>query len=481
MSLRKTFFGRDRWASLNTPANLLALTAVGLLSFVFSAAAGDEGNGAKDPGVRGGVAAAGGPLARLTPDELTFFNAGSTTFQEAEGIGNGLGPRLNLDRCSGCHSQPGVGGSSPSVNPQPNIGVAYGANNKVPLFVKPNGPIVEARFKQFPDGSPDGGVHSLFVISGRIDSTGNASDCTAVQEDFNTQFGKNNISLRIPTPLFGAGLIEAIADSSILANLTANQDVKSKMGVGGHPNRSGGVGGSPNRSANTGTITRFGWKAQNPSLLMFAGEAYNVEMGISNELFPTERDGNPTCQYAPAPNDTTVVDGSAGLPASQSVSDLERFAFFMKFLAPPVPSPDTPGGANSIARGQQNFSTAGCSLCHTPALQTTASAAFPTLSNVTVNLFSDLAVHKMGPKLADDIVQGSATGDEFRTAPLWGLGQRIFFLHDGRTSDLVQAIYAHASAGNVRYAPSEANQVIAAFNSLSNKDKQDLLNFLRSL
>ena len=184
MSLGKSFFGRDGRASLNTPASLLALTAAGLLSFVFSAAAWDEGNGAKDPGVRSGVPAAGGPLAGLTPDELTFFNAGSTTFQEAEGIGNGLGPRLNLDRCSGCHSQPGVGGSSPGVNPQPTIGLAYGARNKVPLFVKPNGPIVEARFKHFPDGSRDGGVHSLFVISGRIDSTGNASDCTAVQYNF---------------------------------------------------------------------------------------------------------------------------------------------------------------------------------------------------------------------------------------------------------------------------------------------------------
>ncbi len=325
--------------------------------------------------------------------------------------------------------------------------------------------------EHLPDGSPDGGVHSLFVISGRIDSTGNASDCTAVQENFNAQFANNNISLRVPSPVFGGGLIEAIPDSAILASLTANQAAKTQMGIGGHPNRSG----------NTGSITRFGWKAQNPSLLMFAGEAYNVEMGISNELFPIERDDNPTCQYAPVPNDSTVVDGSAGLPAAKAVSDIERFAFFMKFLAPPAPSHDTPGGADSIRRGQQNFNTAGCSLCHTPSLQTSASSEFAALSKQTVNLFSDLVVHKMGPKLADEIVQGSAAGDEFRTAPLWGLGQRIFFLHDGRTNDLVQAIYAHASAGNVRYAPSEANQVIAAFNSLSHKDKQDLLNFLRSL
>jgi CxxC motif-containing protein (DUF1111 family) len=453
------------------PISLLALTAVGLLSYVLTAAAWNEGNGAKDPGARGGDPAAGGPLAGLTDDEKTFFKAGLANFQVAESIGNGLGPRLNLDRCSGCHAQPGVGGSSPGVNPQPNIGVAYGANNKVPLFVNPNGPIVEARFKHLPDGSPDGGVPSLFVISGRIDSTGNASDCTAVQENFNAQFANNNISLRVPTPVFGSGLIEAITDNTILSNLTANQAAKTQFGISGHPNR----------SANTGTITRFGWKAQNQSLLMFAGEAYNVEMGISNELFQNERDDNPTCQYAPAPNDSTVVDGSAGLPASQAVSDLERFAFFMKFLAPPVPSNTTPGGTTSIAHGQQKFADIGCSLCHTPSLQTSSVSEFAALSNVPVNLFSDLVVHKMGPKLADDIVQGLAAGDEFRTAPLWGLGQRIFFLHDGRTNDLVQAIYAHASAGHASYAPSEANQVIAAFNSLSDKDKQDLLNFLRSL
>jgi CxxC motif-containing protein (DUF1111 family) len=471
MSLGKSFFGRDRRASLNTPLSLLALAAAGLMSFAIARAALADETQVKDPGVRGGAPAAGGPLAGLTQDELTFFNAGSTTFQEAEGIGNGLGPRLNLDRCSGCHSQPGIGGSSPGVNPQPNIGTAYGARNKVPLFVKPNGPIVEARFKHFPDGSRDGGVHSLFVISGRIDSTGNASDCTAVQDNFDAQFANNNVSLRIPVPLFGDGLIEAIADSTILANLTANQAAKSRLGIGGHPNR----------SPNTGTITRFGWKAQNQSLLMFAGEAYNVEIGISNELFQNERDDNPTCQYAPVPNDSTVVDGSAGLPASQAVSDLERFAFFMKFLAPPVPSKTTPGGATSIAHGQQKFNDIGCSLCHTPSLQTSAVSEFAATTNVPVNLFSDLVVHKMGPKLADDIVQGLADGNEFRTAPLWGLGQRIFFLHDGRTSDLVQAIYAHASAGNGRYADSEANHVIAAFNSLSDKDKQDLLNFLRSL
>jgi CxxC motif-containing protein (DUF1111 family) len=103
------------------------------------------------------------------------------------------------------------------------------------------------------------------------------------------------------------------------------------------------------------------------------------------------------------------------------------------------------------------------------------------LRNKDVNLYSDLAVHGMGPKLADGVSQGEAAGDEFRTAPLWGLGQRIFFLHDGRTSDLLQAIQEHNSEGNRQYRASEANGVVAKFDRLSETDKQHLLNFLRSL
>jgi CxxC motif-containing protein (DUF1111 family) len=441
---------------------------------------------AHDPGVRGGAAGAGGPLPGLTADETTFFTAGSANFQVPETIAGdnaGLGPRFNLDQCSGCHAQPAVGGTSPSVNPQPTVGVAFGAKNVIPSFIQPNGPVREARFKLNPDGSPDGSVHSLFVISGRNDGTGNASGCTAVQENFNAQFAAGNISLRIPTPLFGAGLIEAIDDSAIMANLTANQSAKSQMGISGHPNQTASfnIDGTPNRSANDGTITRFGWKAQNKSLLMFAGEAYNVEMGISNELFPTERDENPTCQYSVVPNDSTTVDGFKGLTVPNGISDIERFAFFMKFLAQPTASTTTPGGAASIAHGQQVFANIGCSLCHTPSLQTSNISEFAATSNVTVNLFSDILLHHMGPNLADAIAQGGAAGDEFRTAPLWGLGQRIFFLHDGRTTDLVQAINAHSSTGNSQYGPSEANQVIGAFSALPVSSQQDLLNFLRSL
>lgn len=150
----------------------------------------------------------------------------------------------------------------------------------------------------------------------------------------------------------------------------------------------------------------------------------------------------------------------------------------MRDLAPPAPAP--PNGPpnspqnQSVANGNQVFGQIGCALCHTPTMQTGISQS-AAMTNKQVHLFSDLAVHNMGAGLADGITQGLAPGNDFRTAPLWGLGQRIFFLHDGRTSDLVQAIQQHAGAG------SEANGVVQNFNSLPPQAKQDLLNFLRSL
>jgi CxxC motif-containing protein (DUF1111 family) len=224
-------------------------------------------------------------------------------------------------------------------------------------------------------------------------------------------------------------------------------------------------------SGNDATIARFGWKAQNKSLLLFAGEAYNVEMGISSELFPTERDETASCQLAAVPNSSTDLEAATTVG---TLSSVERVAIFMRLLAPPIPSPDTPGGTASIGTGRQIFAAVGCALCHTPALAT-GHAAIAALRSRQVPLYSDLLIHDMGDGLADGISQGDANGREFRTAPLWGLGTRLFFLHDGRTSDLIAAIRAHAGAG------SEANAVIANFSGLPDRQMQDLLNFLRSL
>jgi CxxC motif-containing protein (DUF1111 family) len=420
-----------------------------------------------DPGVRGGAPGAGLPFADLTDNEHSFFEVGLEDFEEAEGVGEGMGPRFNLDGCAGCHLQPAVGGTSPAVNPQVAVATAFGALNTVPSFITLNGPVREARFKFNADGSRDGGVHALFTVRGRVDSTGNASGCTATQDDFAREVARNNVIFRIPTPTFGAGLMEMIADRTIINNVNASPNTKAAFGISGRLNRNG----------NDGTVARFGWKAQNQSLLLFSGEAYNVEMGISNELFQVERDENASCQFASLPNDVTNVDGPG---ATDTVSAVEKFAFFMRFLAPPTPSTNSPGGSNSIARGRALFSAVGCALCHTPTLRTGTSTV-AALSNKDANLFSDLALHAMGPGLADNVLQGLARGDEFRTAPLWGLGQRIFFLHDGRTSDLRAAIAAHRSSGNSQFGPSEANATVNNYNSLSAGSRQDVLNFLRSL
>src|SRR5215467_7688102 len=437
-----------------------------------------------DPGARGGAAGAGAPLPGLTADENAFFRDGLSRFMNIEtvtgGSNTGLGPRFNSNQCFSCHSQPDAGGSSPAKNPLIAMATLNGATNKVPWFITPTGPIREARFKRNPNGTNDGEVHDLYVITGRSDAAG----CNIAQPDFLpagnpvTGGGENrNIIFRIPTPVFGGGLIEAIPDAAILANMHENASVKKKLGISGRPNAH--LSGNANRSANDGTITRFGWKAQNKSLLMFAGEAYNVEMGISNQLFPQERDETPGCLFNATPEDTLNFTPTPEPPGSSNtavISDIEAFANFMRMLAPPTPA--TP----SSDKGRATFERIGCVHCHTPSFTTGAKIASGSstnpsaaLSNQTANIYSDLLVHHMGKRLADGITQGGAGPDEFRTAPLWGVGQRIFFLHDGRTTNLVEAIRDHQSDG------SEANEVIKRFIRLTTQEQQDVIDFLRSL
>src|SRR5690348_15054052 len=427
-------------------------------------------SGAKDPGVRAGGVGSGKPLPNLSPNQQLFFQNGLERFIEVDSVqgklagepGKGLGPGYNSNSCSSCHAQPGIGGSSPSATQYPNIGpnpqiaaaTVDGATNTVPSFIAPDGPVRETRFpfKINPNGTlsqtPDGGVHDIYTIAGRQDAQG----CTMAQPDYEQAQQLNNLIFRIPTPIFGAGLIESIPDSAILANMQANSQLKRSLGINGHPNTNG----------NDGTITRFGWKAQNKSLEIFAGEAYNVEMGVSNELFPNERGPVPaSCLYNQTPEDATNFDNSG----PETLSDTVAFDVFMRFLAPPTPSIEgIPGNPSplSIANGLATFVRVHCDTCHTPLLQTSnAPGIAAALANKPVPLFSDLLVHHMGSGLSDRVSQGAAGPDEFRTAPLWGVGQRIFFLHDGRSGPsnggLMNAIQAHAGQG------SEANQVISLF------------------
>lgn len=432
----------------------------------------------------------GDPLPGLTERQIAYFNEGKNSFEEVQSVTGtepgahdaGLGPRFNLNSCGGCHAQPAVGGTSPQVNPQVEVATHFGAQNTIPYFVLGNGPVREAHFIFTPSGNRDGGVQDLYVITGRFDAKG----CNIQQPDFNTARIRNNIVFRIPTPVFGAGLIESIPDNVILENKLAQAQLKKSLGIVGRENRQlvERLGGTENRSANDGTISRFGWKAQNKSLQLFAAEAYNVEQGVTNDIFPNERDDTPGCVFNGTPEN--IIDYEATDPLL-AASDATLFTQFMRLLAPPPPKPLTPSAMN----GKRLFVSIGCALCHTPSLRTGPSSV-SALSNKQVNLFSDLLLHSMGPGLADNIIQGKAGPDDFRTAPLWGVSERLFFLHDGRTNDLMEAILAHAST-NDQCSPgqqrsddgvacnSEANAVIQRFQRLVFLDQQDIINFLRAL
>lgn len=421
-----------------------------------------------DPGPRGGGASAGGPLQGLSFDEMQFFRASRDAFREVVSVsgtiagepGIGLGPRFNHNSCAVCHAQPALGGSTPPVNPQVAVATRHGATNTLPGFITAQGPARVARFVRNPDGTPDGSVHDLFVVTGRSDAPG----CTIAQPDFAGELARNNVALRIPTPLFGLGLVEAVSDANLVAAFAAVEPLRASLGISGQFNR----------SAQDNGISRFGWKAQDKSLVIFSGEAYLVEQGVTNEVFPNERDTDQGCVFNATPEDATRLaltrDVSRGSVSAELSSDTVKFAMFMRLLAPPAPAQPTPASRN----GRQVFDAVGCQACHIPT-QVTGPSRFAALDRVSFQPFSDFALHDMGSGLGDGIVQGKAAGSQFRTAPLWGLGQRLFFLHDGRTSDLVAAIRAHASPG------SEANQVIANYDALAAQQKQDLLAFLRSL
>jgi CxxC motif-containing protein (DUF1111 family) len=449
--------------------------------------------GQTDPGVqsgnRGTGAALASTLANDNPGILAFFNDGLARFQDVEavsgGANNGLGPRFNSNSCSSCHAQPAVGGTGAATNPQfAFAGSSVAPKDATPSFITANGPTREARFPFFFNSNgtantnaPNGGVEDLFTVSGRSD----AGSCSLPQPSFAAAQAANNIIFRIPTPVFGAGLIENLDDSTLLSNQKKNLS------------NNFGISGTFNHNGNDGTITRFGWKAQNKSLHIFAGEAYNVEMGISNLLFTQDRplpgeDGNGNSGLTGLPANCLNLSGSgypedSSNPASSGAAvldDVSAFANFMRTLAPPPTGSVVLNGntvsASSISNGAALFSSIGCATCHnTSPGSTQKSSITGGLSNAPVNAFSDIEIHHMGTNLADNVSQGGAGGDQFRTAPLWGLGQRIFLLHDGRTTSLLRAINDHASNG------SEANTVEQNFDNLSTSQQQDLLNFLRSL
>lgn len=361
----------------------------------------------------------GGSLPGISSYELELFRLGRADFMEQETAEDGLGPAFNGTSCAQCHSTPAVGGASTIVETRAGTRAEDGT------FSAPKG----------------GTLHHLFSIA--------PHDCqVSIYEDANV------IARRISVPLFGAGLIEAVPDETLLA-LADPEDLNGD-GIRG---RAAIV-----EDLETGRprVGRFGWKAQHATLISFAADAYRNEMGITNDLLPDEMsaDGDAIrlhrCDGSADPED--IRDPRTGMRG------IDNFANFLKFLAP-VGRRITPEGV----RGEKIFYEVGCGSCHVPLLHTGPSSN-RVFDRKPVPLFSDLLLHDIGT--GDGIEQEAAKGNEFRTPALWGLRLRRPLLHDGSAATVEDAIRRHQV---------EAASVTARFSDLSKANRDDLLAFLRSL
>ncbi len=361
----------------------------------------------------------GAPLPGLTPQEIQAFDAGLDEFRNAEDKRSGLGPIFNDKSCAACHSRPAIGGASN---------------------------IVVTRFGHVANGSFDP-MTSLggSLLQDKAIATGAREIVPATA---------NVVAHRQSTPLFGMGLMEAIPDKAILANVQREQ----QQGLHGMASLVTDVTTGKTR------VGRFGWKAQQATLLAFAGDAYLNEMGITNRFFPTEN--APNGNLAKLARYDTVADPEDAVDPKTGRSDIDALADFMRLLAPPPPLPANP----AADQGRRLFDTSGCSGCHTPTMQTGPSPV-AALNDKPVHLWSDLLLHDMG-SLGDGIVQNQAGGRQIRTAPLWGLRASAPYLHDGRAASVDQAIRLHD--GDARHARDN-------YLRLQEQQRQQILAFLQTL
>ena len=372
-------------------------------------------------GVSGQVPALpGDPLPGITPTEFEAFRIGLDDFKEIEEAGEGLGPLFNGAGCAACHNVPAVGGITPMTEMRAGHRDADGKFHVV-------------------------GFTTLFQMFSIPDHR-----CQAVMPP-----EVNVIARRMPIPLFGSGLVEAIPDETLLAL----EDPFDRNGDG----ISGRAAIVTDVSTGQRKVGRFGWKAQIATLLTFAGDAYTNEMGITNDMFPLEPLGGISqarlreCDMVRDPED--LVDPRTGKRA------IDNFESFMKFLAPLPRGPIT----EEAGAGEQVFTDIGCASCHVPALTTGVNAS-AALSRKTARLFSDLLLHDVGT--GDGIEQEAAQQNEIRTPALWGLRLRRPLLHDGSAPTPADAILRHGG---------EASGVMDRYRRASEPMRRALLAFLDSL
>jgi CxxC motif-containing protein (DUF1111 family) len=367
--------------------------------------------------------APGDPLPGITPAELEEFRLGLDDFLEVETTEEGLGPAFNGTSCAACHNVPAIGG----ISPVSEVRAGYDGGS--------------AGFR--PAAASGDTLFHLFSIP--------THSCQPVIPP-----EANVIVRRVPVPLFGAGLIEAIEDQTILAREDSSD--RDRDGVSGRASVVRDVASGERR------VGRFGWKAQHATLLAFGADAYRNEMGITNELFPTESAADvdasrmQLCDRVADPED--IPD-----PRTRR-RGIDNFASFMRFLAP---VPRTGGDVAALQEGERVFNAVGCAACHVPTL-TTGPSANPIFNRRPVPLFSDLLLHDVGT--GDGIQQEAAEANEIRTPALWGLRFRRPLLHDGSAPTIDAAVRRHSA---------EARLARDGYERLTSAELSALLGFLNSL
>ncbi|VVM56410.1 di-heme oxidoredictase family protein [Pseudomonas fluorescens] len=423
------------------------------------------------------------PSANLPPSRRVDFSVGNSFFRSPWVIApstttarDGLGPLFNTNACQNCHIKDGRGHP-----PTPDAANAVSMLVRLsipdaPQFAKlieqvgvvPE-PVYGGQFQDMavPGVAPEGKV--------RVDYTPvpvRFKDGTEVelrkpvlqitQLGYGPMHPDTRFSARVAPPMIGLGLLEAIPEEVILANAAAQ--AKEKNGINGRPNQVW------DDALQKTVMGRFGWKAGQPNLNQQNVHAFSGDMGLTTSLRPFDdcSDAQTACKQAPNGN------GPNGEP---EVSDniLRLVLFYSRNLA--VPARRGVNDADVIA-GKNLFFQAGCDSCHTPKYTTAANAAEPELANQVIRPYSDLLLHDMGDGLADNRTEFQASGRDWRTPPLWGIGltQAVSghtqFLHDGRARNLLEAVLWHGGEAQA------AQQQVLSFNA---EQRAALLAFLNSL
>jgi CxxC motif-containing protein (DUF1111 family) len=359
------------------------------------------------------VAAAVWPLPGRNPataaDPGELAARGAALFATTFTPARGLGPLFNHTGCVGCHVTPTLGGMGPD---------GLGTATRV-------GQLTAAGFDPLLGyGGPVARTRSVAELGLSCDLAPGIPAAATVT------------SVRNAPGLFGSGLIDRIPDAVILAGAVPRVD-----GIQGRAHRVRGADGQER-------VGRFGWKADTVSLQQFVADAFRNELGITSplapaDILPTGRPGRHPC-----PGESAALEDDGSI--------VEAVTAFLAALPPPGP------GATA-SRGGTLFGSVGCAACHTPSLP---------LGDRQVPLYSDLLLHDVGPDLDDKVVQGQASGREWRTTPLWGLRTRTRLLHDGRARSVLEALLSHGG---------EADPVVRRFRQLPPEDREALLVFLMQL